>query len=209
MTNLGGIILCGGQSRRMGRPKAWLRFGTELMLHRVARLLGEVVGTLVVVAAPEQDIPELPESIRVVRDSVSDRGPLQGLAAGLKALPDDIDLAYASATDVPFLCPDWVVRLVELIGDHDLAIPEIGGYLHPLAGLYRRETVLPAVESLLAEERLRPVFLLEALDGLRVDAQMMATVDPLLSTLRNLNTPEDYRLALRDAGFDPPPGWDA
>ncbi len=88
-----------------------------------------------------------------------------------------------------------------MIGDRDLAIPEIGGYLHPLAALYRKSTVLPAVRRLLEEDRLRPVFLLEALDALRVDAPTMGLVDPDLATLRNLNTPEDYRSALLDAGF--------
>jgi molybdenum cofactor guanylyltransferase len=201
MTTTGGIILCGGRSRRMGRSKASLPFGPETMLGRVARLLGEVVGPIVVVAAPGQEVPDLADSIRIVRDPVSDRGPLQGLAAGLAALPDDVELAYATATDVPFLQPAWVTRLVELIGDRDLAVPEIGGYLHPLAALYRKRTVLPAVERLLDENRLRPVFLLEALQGLRVDASAMSEVDPNLDTLRNLNAPDDYLLALRDAGF--------
>jgi molybdopterin-guanine dinucleotide biosynthesis protein A len=203
MTIPGGIILCGGQSRRMGQPKASLPFGPELMLQRVARLLGEVAGPIVVVAAPDQDVPALPDSIRIVRDEVSDRGPLQGLLAGLAALPEGVELAYATATDVPFLRPAWVTRLVELIEGHDLAIPEIGGYLHPLAALYRIRRVRPAVERLLREDRLRPVFLLEALGALRVDAEMMVGVDPELATLRNLNTPEDYRRALEESGLSP------
>ena len=53
--SIGGIVLCGGESRRMGRPKAWLPFGDELMLQRVVRILGEVVNPIVVVAAPGQD----------------------------------------------------------------------------------------------------------------------------------------------------------
>src|SRR5262249_28004534 len=139
----GAIVLCGGHSRRMGRPKAWLPFGPELMLQRVVRLVGEAAGPVVVVAAPGQDLPALPDGVAVVRDPISDRGPLQGLAAGLAALPESVELAYTTATDVPFLRPAWVARLVELIGDRDLAIPEIGGFLHPLAALYRRATVLP------------------------------------------------------------------
>ena len=201
MKKPGAVVLCGGQSRRMGRPKAWLPFGSEVMLQRVVRLLGDVTESLVVVAAPGQEIPALPGSIRVVRDEVSDRGPLQGLAAGLPALPDEIELAYATATDVPFLQPAWVARLVELMGDQDLVIPDVGGHLHPLAALYRRKTVLPAVERLLAEDRLRPVFLVDALRALKVDAQTMRPIDIELGTLRNLNTPEDYQQALLDAGF--------
>src|SRR5438128_4376608 len=90
----GGIILCGGQSKRMGRPKAWLPFGGETMLPRVVRLLSQVVAPVVVVAAPGQDLPALPAGVAVVRDEERGRGPLQGLAAGLKALQGQAEAAY-------------------------------------------------------------------------------------------------------------------
>ena len=57
---IAGIVLCGGQSKRMGKPKAWLPFGGELMLPRVVRILRTVVAPVVVVAAPDQDLPPLP-----------------------------------------------------------------------------------------------------------------------------------------------------
>ena len=136
---IAAVILCGGESRRMGRPKAWLPFGAEVMLQRVVRLVGTVAGPIVVVAAPGQDLPALPAEVSIVRDEISGRGPLQGLAAGFVALGEEVDLAYATSTDVPFLEPRWITRLAELIGDADLAIPSIGGYFHPLAALYRKK----------------------------------------------------------------------
>jgi molybdopterin-guanine dinucleotide biosynthesis protein A len=190
----------------MGQPKAWLPFGDELMLQRVVRLLGSVVGPTVVVAAPGQEVPDLPEGVAIIRDPVSDQGPLRGIAAGLAALPEGVEVAYATATDVPFLRPEWVSYLVDRIGEADLTIPEIGGYLHPLAALYRRETVLPEAERLLGLGRLRPVFLLEGLQGIRIGEAEMARIDPGLGTLRNLNTPEEYLQALRDGGFAALPG---
>src|SRR5258707_10287503 len=108
----GGLLLCGGQSRRMGRPKAWLPFAGELMLPRVARILGEVVSPLVVVAAPDQEVPPLPVEITIVRDEEKGRGPLQGLAAGLNALRSRADVAYVSSCDVPFLQPAFVRRMI-------------------------------------------------------------------------------------------------
>src|SRR5438477_6359473 len=150
-----GVVLCGGQSSRMGRPKAWLPFGDELMLPRVVRLLGEAVAPIVVVAAPEQDLPSLPSEIAVVRDEERGRGPLQGLAAGLDALRGRADAAFASSCDVPFLRPAFVSRLIELLGDRLIAVPRIGDYHHPLAAVYRIE-VVESVRRLLAEDRLRP-----------------------------------------------------
>src|SRR3954470_12815150 len=80
----GAIILCGGKSSRMGRDKASLPFGSETMLQRVVRLIGEVVPaeTTVVVASATQELPPLPPRIRIVRDEQAYRGPLAGLAVG-------------------------------------------------------------------------------------------------------------------------------
>jgi molybdenum cofactor guanylyltransferase len=198
---LGAVVLCGGMSKRMGQPKAWLPFGPETMLERVVRLVGQSVESIVVVAAPGQELPSLPDDVRVARDPVSGRGPLQGLAAGLAALPEHVELAYASATDAPFLEPRWITLLADLIGTCDLAIPFVEGRHHPIAALYRRAPALPAIEKLLAADRLRPVLLLELLSTRLVEAGELRAVDPKLRTLANLNTPEDYRKALALAGF--------
>jgi molybdopterin-guanine dinucleotide biosynthesis protein A len=197
---VGGIILCGGQSKRMGRPKAWLPFGAELMLPRVARLLGEVVSPLVVVAAPHQDVPPLTSEIAIVRDEERGRGPLQGLAAGLEALRGRADAAFASSCDVPFLRPAFVRRLIDLVGDHLIAVPRVGGYHHPLAAVYRID-VAGAVRRLLAEDRLRPFFLFDAVPTRVAEPAELEEADPTFETLRNLNTPAEYDAALRDAGF--------
>lgn len=201
--NLGAIVLCGGQSRRMGEPKAWLPFGPERMLQRVVRLVRTVVGPVVVVAAPDQDLPKLADDVAIARDPISGRGPLQGLAAGLAAMPEQTELVYATATDVPFLEPNWIRRLASLIEENDIAIPRTEGYHHPLAALYRRGPALRAIETLLADDRLRPVFLMESLRTRIVTPDELLDVDPELRTLKNLNTPEDYQQALRAAGFSP------
>lgn len=196
--NTGGIVLCGGKSTRMGTPKATLLFGAETMLQRVVRLLGSVVDPIVVVAAREQALPELPGGIIVARDEREQRGPLEGLRAGLKALPDSVDSAYVTSCDVPLLVPGFVTRMIELLGDHDIAVMEIDSFPHPLSAVYRR-TTLPLVEALLERDKLRPVFLFDAVRTRRVRPEEMTSVDPQLRTLRNLNTRDDYRAALAEA----------
>jgi molybdopterin-guanine dinucleotide biosynthesis protein A len=186
----------------MGSSKALLRFGPETMLQRVVRLLSTVVSPLVVVAAPEQTIPELPAAITITRDEREGRGPLEGLRAGLKALPAGIEIAYVTSCDVPLLVPEFVLRMVDLLGDHDISVVEIDGFAHPLSAVYRRRT-LPQIENLLARDRLRPAFLFEAVRTRRVQRDELTSVDPELSTLRNLNTPEDYEAALKAAGLCP------
>src|SRR3954464_3681031 len=191
----GGIVLCGGRSTRMGTSKATLPFGPETMLQRVVRLLSTVVSPIIIVAAREQSLPELPGDVTVARDEREQRGPLEGLRAGLTALPSSVDIAYVTSCDVPLLVPAFVERMVELLGDHDIAVMEIDGFAHPLSAVYRRDT-LSLVEDLLAHNRLRPVFLFNAVRTRRVQPAEMTSVDAALLTLRNLNTRDDYERAL-------------
>jgi molybdenum cofactor guanylyltransferase len=206
MTRAGGIVLCGGRSSRMCRPKAWLPFGDEVLLQRVVRVLREVVSPVAVVAAPGQDLPPMPADVLAVRDDREYLGPLNGLAAGLAALSGIVDIAYLSSCDVPFLRPAFVRRVIERIGDADISMPEVGGFKHPLAAAYRM-SVLPAVRELLAANRLRPVFLTEMRPTRILREIDLNEVDPGLRSLRNLNTPEDYAAALdelaREEGHAP------
>ena len=89
--------------------------------------------------------------------------------------------------------------MIDLADDYDIAVMEIDGFTHPLSAVYRRAT-LPKVEDLLANNRLRPVFLFDAAKTRRVKPEEM-TSDPDLRTLRNLNTREDYERALAEAGL--------
>src|SRR5262245_12627275 len=180
--NAGAIVLCGGRSTRMGSSKALLPFGGETMLQRVVRLLRTVVAPVVVVAADDQPLPKLPADVLVARDEQEGRGPLEGLRAGLKALPVSVDAAYVTSCDVPLLVPDFARHMIDLLGDHDIAVMEVDGFPHPLSAVYRR-TTLPHVEELLARDRLRPVYLFDAVRTRRVQPAEMAAADPDLLTL--------------------------
>ncbi|HVY44942.1 MAG TPA: NTP transferase domain-containing protein, partial [Minicystis sp.] len=102
---LGAVVLAGGKSSRMGRPKAWLDFGGEPLLTRVVRRLSAACTPVVVVAAADQELPPLGPDVRVARDAVVGRGPLVGIAGGLAALGADADAAFVSSTDAPFVEP--------------------------------------------------------------------------------------------------------
>ena len=194
----GAIILCGGKSSRMGRDKATLPFGPELMLQRIVRLLSEEVDSsaIVVVSAKGQILPPLPPEIRVVCDENPGRGPLEGLAAGLKAMPDHVEAVYATSCDVPLMATSFVRAIFDHLGDHEIAVPVEGQFHHPLAAVYRPR-VLSVVQQLLTANKLRPRFLFDEVDTIEVDVESLRVCDPTLSTLMNLNHPEEYEAALK------------
>ena len=198
----GAIILCGGNSTRMGTAKALLPFGPELMLQRVVRLVGEVVppANIIVVAAAGQQLPSLPPEIAIACDRRPECGPLEGLAAGLSAFDGQVEAVYATGCDVPLLVPAFVERLFGLLGDYDIVVPREEKFHHPLAAVYRPQ-VLSTIETLLAADRFRPVFLFDQHPTREVAVDELREVDPELATLANCNSPEDYQQTLLRAGY--------
>lgn len=198
----GAIILCGGKSTRMGHDKASLPFGSETMLQRMVRLLSEVIeqDRIVLVAAESQILPQVSALITIARDKHPDRGPLEGLAAGLRAIDQTADAVYVTSCDAPLLVNGFIRAMFERLGDHDVAVPHDGQHDHPLAAVYRT-SVLAQVEQLLAAGKLSLRSLLQAVNTLRVPVEELRSVDPDLSTLANLNYPVDYHASLSVAGF--------
>src|SRR5205823_13441144 len=79
------VILAGGRSSRMGRPKAWLDFDGVPLLQRIINRLEASFSHFLVVAAPGQELPRT--AARVVYDEQPGEGPLGGLVVGLRELP--------------------------------------------------------------------------------------------------------------------------
>ena len=76
-----GIVLAGGRSSRMGTPKAALEWHGSTLLRRVVGIVGRAVdGPVIVVRAPDQELPSLPADVEIAEDAREGRGPLQGLA---------------------------------------------------------------------------------------------------------------------------------
>lgn len=197
------LVLCGGRSRRMGTDKAALAFGDETMLARVVGIVSRVVSETWLVAREGQALPPLEGvgPVEITRDPAEGRGPLAGLVAGLDAMR--ADRAFVTACDTPLLRTELVEHLFALSEGHAAAVPEVGGHLMTMSGVYTK-TLLPAAHRLLARDELRPRVLLRE-PGVRiVTEQELRAVDPELESLRDCNTPEAYRDALRAAGLAPP-----
>jgi molybdopterin-guanine dinucleotide biosynthesis protein A len=198
-----GIVLAGGRSTRMGRPKAALEWHGSTLLRRVAGIVARVVdGPVVVVRAPGQELPELPAGVEVADDAREGHGPLQGIAAGLAVIGSRSEAAYVSSTDVPLLHPAFVraVLRARARDDVDVALPLAHGYRHPLSAAYRT-SLLRAVEELIAEDRMRPAFLFERCRVRELSEAVLladgglAAGDPGLLSLHNVNDPDEYERA--------------
>jgi len=187
---IGGIVLCGGLSRRMGSPKEWLPCGGEYLLQRMVRIVSSVVQPVVVSARPGQHLPELPSDIGIVFDRRPDHGPLAGLSAGLEALANRCEAAFVVPCDHPLLRPEWVKRLVELLGEHPAVMPVHEGQAYPLTAVYRT-SLRPMLDQQLQQRNLAALRFAETVGALFVESDGLVETDPNLDSLRNINHPED------------------
>ncbi|AQZ61475.1 Molybdopterin-guanine dinucleotide biosynthesis protein MobA [[Actinomadura] parvosata subsp. kistnae] len=202
MRTAAGVVLAGGRSTRMGRPKAWLEWHGSTLLYRAAAILARTVGgPVVVVAAPGQELPPLPPGVSVAADPVEGLGPMQGLAVGLAAVAGRAEAAFVCSTDLPFLHPAFVRRVLRgLTPGVDVALPVAGGFRQPLAAAYRT-SLAGLIKDLLDAGDLRPGMLFQHCEVSRLgeeellaDAEL-ARHDPALESVLNVNSPDDYATA--------------
>jgi molybdopterin-guanine dinucleotide biosynthesis protein A len=189
------IVLCGGRSRRLGRDKASLPFGSETLLARVVRLVREVADDVVLVAREGQ---ELPAGFEAVRDPAEGLGPLAGIAVGLGAVRED--RALVVACDMPLLEAGLARRLLELSQGVHACVPVVGGYPVPTCAVYARSAAALARE-LLARRELRPRAFLDGVSTRYVAEGELRDVDPELLSFLDCDDEESYRKALRAAGL--------
>jgi len=202
MTASAGVVLAGGRSSRMGTPKSALEWHGSTLLRRTVGIVARATsGPVVVVRATGQELPDLPQGIVVVDDPREGKGPVQGIAAGLSALNGHALTAFVCSTDLPFLHPAFVRRVLRVLderADIDVVLPVARGYPQPLAAGYR-VSLADIAERLVKEDRLRPAFLFEECgvarlddDALRQDP-VLAALDPELDSVLNINTPAAYQ----------------
>jgi molybdopterin-guanine dinucleotide biosynthesis protein A len=186
----------------MGASKATMAWHGSTLVRRVAGIVARGVdGPVVLVRSPAQRLPALPASFEVLDDLEEGKGPLGGLAVGLRSLADRCEAVFVSSTDMPFLHPAFVRKVMgELTAD--ACVPCVRGFRQSLAAGYRTSLV-PVVDRLLGSGRLRVALVLEECAWHELDEEALfadaclARFDPELASVTNLNNREEYETAKR------------
>lgn len=193
MSDLVAILLCGGESRRMGRSKAALILDGETFLLRSVRQTSSLASTVIVAAAPGQPLPGLPPSVLIARDRTAGSGPLEGLASAVPLLPACASLVLVVPIDAPHATGDWLRALAGRIEDFEAIVPVVEGWPNPLQACYRATPLRAAIEVVRARGERRARNLLDHLRWRPIEGPELRSLPEGLEALRNVNTPEDYR----------------
>ncbi|MGE5059215.1 MAG: NTP transferase domain-containing protein [Betaproteobacteria bacterium] len=192
ITDASAVVLVGGKSSRMGRPKALLPFDGEPLIVHVVRALKKMFAETVVVAAPDQELPSLPAVL--VRDEVAYQGPVSGIYHGLKAATNDV--CFVTSCDAPFLNLQLISQLLAQISDCDVVVPYWQERFQPLHAVYRT-SVVPLLKNQLERGELRPIFLYDKVRTRKIPEQEIRRLDSEGLSLLNMNSPAEYDAALQ------------
>jgi molybdopterin-guanine dinucleotide biosynthesis protein A len=177
------VILAGGRSTRMGRPKASLPVaGVTLLEWMVQRLGPQFAETIVAGAAA-------PAGAREAADRRADAGPLAGIEAGL--LESRMPRAFVIACDMPRASARLASLLIAQCAGHDAAAPRVAGRAQPTCAAYAR-TAASKIGAYLDRGARRATEMLNELDTVFVDEPQLARQGIATLELADLDTVADY-----------------
>ena len=186
-----GLILAGGQSRRMGQDKAFLPWGDATLLQHVIDTLRPITDELIVAVNDLGPFRHL-EGVHVVADLLPGAHALGGLYTGLRAASND--RCFVCGCDAPFLNPTLIQYLIEQAEGYDLVVPRTAQGLHPLHAVYAK-SALPAMEAQLRQGRWDLQALVAKLHARIIEPKEWRRLDHGGLSFFNLNTPADYTTA--------------
>ena len=184
-----GIVLAGGQSRRMGTEKALLRLNGETFLERAVSRLCAVCSDVIIAKRPDQALPAI-AGCRTVTDERPGLGPLAGLVAALAASDDEWHLALAC--DLPLVRPELLRLIAGEAAGADAVVPRAASKLQPLIAAYSRTCLEPARRALSSRRR-AVASLLDQVNVKVLNEPQLRRADPDLRSFLNVNTWQDYR----------------
>ncbi|HEV2453930.1 MAG TPA: molybdenum cofactor guanylyltransferase [Verrucomicrobiae bacterium] len=183
---LTAMLLAGGQSCRMGMDKATIRLAGEPLWQRQLEILEHLSPSAVWISA-KVAMPWFPPGIQVVFDAVNSRGPLGGIAAGLRRVKTSHLLTLA--IDLPKMTTMHLSMLWAMARPGIGVIPRQDDYLEPLCAIY------PAEASPLADKMLEAVDISVQHFGQQLQKRGQAIIYPLEPAEKplylNMNTPSE------------------
>lgn len=185
------VLMMGGASRRMGRDKATLPYGGELLWrHQINTLTAAGFGSIALsvgetfpLACGQAEVDGFP----VLPDQVAGQGPIGGLREALSWSPTD--LVFLLAVDVPKMTASYLQKLVATAQPGVGVLPTHGEFIEPLVALYPK-SALPMVEALIAQKQYKLQGVTDAgLDAGWLNAMPVEAAEEAL--FANWNRPED------------------
>jgi molybdenum cofactor guanylyltransferase len=130
---ISAVILAGGQSRRMGRDKAWVDYGGKPLIHLALEKIQQL-GITEVFVSGRQDVDYPLPDCRVLTDLEPGFGPIAGIERALGA--STAPLVLVLPVDLPAITMPFLQRLLSVCDRFTGVVPSLNGRLEPLVAVY-------------------------------------------------------------------------
>lgn len=183
-----GVILCGGESSRMGQNKAFIEIQGKRIIDRTVNLFGELFDEVLLVTNSPLDYLDL--NVRIVTDLIPKKGSLGGIYTGLffSTSPQ----AFFVGCDMPFLETKVIRLFLDLSEEADIVVFRAEQRWEPLHAVYSRKCIKP-IERLMTQGDLKIIKAYKGMKVREVTKSELEQVDPEMYSLMNINTPEDLK----------------
>lgn len=185
-------IIAGGQSRRMGRDKAFLELGGSALIERVIQRSADLsqAETMLITNKPA-DYAHL--GLPMYRDALPAKGSLGGIYTALMQASSEFVLVLAC--DMPFINAELLrYMLAEMDADTDIVVPRVEGYPQGLHAIYRTTCIKP-IRAQLEADRLKIIRFYDQMRVRYLDEADYAEFDADGRSFANLNTPAELEQA--------------
>ena len=189
-----GVVLAGGLSSRMGRDKASLPWQETDFIHVILSQLALFCNELIVVDNNRLKLND--PKIKTIPDIIPQRGPLSGIHAGLTAASSSH--VFITACDMPYISVPAAIHLCSQSQGWDIVVPADGNHCEPLFACYAKSCI-PVIEKLLMQENRKVTELFPLVRCKKVPVEELLAFDPSRKFLRNINSPEEYDIALNES----------
>jgi len=183
-TNPASIILVGGQSKRMGTDKSFLKFDSQDFISAVIGHAKKISKSLLIVSGEHNHLLFKEKNLTIITDERPGMGPMMGIITGLKNVKTD--WVFVLSVDTPFFSPEMMQKLWDSKEKHEGVIYRDKQGIHPLNALYRHSTLAKWEAAFNQGERK----LTQVLKQLDIRYLNLTKKESL--TLRNINTKGDY-----------------
>ena len=183
-------IQAGGESRRMGQDKALLPFLGATLIERVINRVASLGDEILITTNHPEEYKDF--KYPLFRDILPGTGALGGLFTALSVARSPIVIVVAC--DMPFVNVDILMESIEKLQSSkvDVVIPKTTKGYEPFHAVYRRETCLPAIQSVLESGERRLISWFSNVNITPIPESELLLHDPQRIAFRNLNTKEDF-----------------
>jgi len=185
-----GIILCGGESKRMGKNKALLKLGNITLVEHLINILKPICDEIIL-SVNNHELDFLPYI--KVNDKINGIGPISGFYSCL--LESKTEENIIISCDTPFITSTLLNLLKENSQGFEIVIPIFKNQIQPLIGLFKKSSLL-AIKYHLDKGNYKPINIFENCNTnfLKIELENLPKPDFLFLNINNI---EDYHDALK------------